>query len=93
MSWARSLNGPRAWERSGDEMFCNHPTISIDYEDLVNDCETTFRSITEFLGVQYIKPKTDLRKQNTRSMRETVTNYEELKSAFSDTEWQSFFDD
>jgi hypothetical protein len=34
-----------------------------------------------------------LQKQSTRSMREIVTNYEELKSAFSETEWEPFFDE
>ncbi len=83
----------RGWEQSGDEMFRNHPLVSIYYEDLVNDPDSTFYKVTEFLGVPYVKPKTQLRKQNTKSMRETVINYEELKSAFAETEWQPFFDD
>jgi hypothetical protein len=83
----------RRWEQAGEEMFKNHPLLSIDYEDLVNQREQTFRKVTEFLGVRYLLPKTSLKKQNTRSMQEIVTNYEELKLAFSETEWYSFFDD
>ena len=83
----------KAWEQAGDDTFRNHPLISIDYEDLVNHPEQTFRQVTEFLGVRYLQPETKLKRQNTRSIMETVTNYEELKSAFSGTEWQPFFDD
>lgn len=83
----------RRWEQEGDDIFKKQPLISIYYEDLVNHREQTFRKITEFLGVRYILPKTNLKKQNTKSMRDTVTNFEALKSAFSETEWHSFFDD
>lgn len=83
----------REWEQAGEDMFRNHPLISIDYEDLVSHRESTFRKVAEFLDVRYLEPETNLRKQITKSMRETVTNYEELKSAFSGTEWQPFFDD
>ena len=90
---SEGFNQTKAWEQAGDDKFRNHPLISIDYEDLVSHPEQTFRKVTEFLGVRYQQPETKLRKQNIKSMRETVTNYEELKSAFSGTEWQPFFDD
>jgi LPS sulfotransferase NodH len=83
----------REWEEIGDKRFRNHPLISIYYEDLVNDRESTFRKVTEFLGVRYIEPNTTLKKQNSKSMSESVANYEELKLAFSDTEYQTFFVD
>ncbi|MBD3322933.1 hypothetical protein GF339_00015 [candidate division KSB3 bacterium] len=83
----------RRWEQAGENIFRNHPLISIDYEDLVDYRELTFYKVTEFLDVRYKQPKTKLKKQNTKSLRETVTNYEELKSAFLETEWQSFFDE
>jgi LPS sulfotransferase NodH len=83
----------REWEEVGDKMFRNHPALSIDYEELVNDRTNTFRKVTEFLGVEYTQPKADLKKQNTKSMRETITNYDELKSAFFQTEWGIFFED
>ena len=81
----------RSDEQAKDYTFRNHPMITIYYEDLVNHREQTFSQICEFLGVRYVQPKTVLVKQNTKGMRETVTNYEELKSAFSETEWNTFF--
>jgi len=83
----------REWEEVGDKMFRTHPVLSIDYEELVNDRTNTFRKVTEFLGVEYTQPKTELKKQNTKSMRETITNYDALKSAFFQTEWGLFFED
>jgi LPS sulfotransferase NodH len=83
----------RGWEQAGDNRFCNHPIIEVYYEDLVDHRESTYRRVTDFLGVRLIKPETDLRKQNLRSMREIVTNYDELKSAFLGTEWEPFFED
>lgn len=89
----RGFQETRAWEQAGENMFRNHPLISIDYEDLVYNREPTFRKVTEYLGVRYLQPKTNLKKQNTKNMREMLTNYEELKSAFLGTEWQPFFSD
>ncbi|MFP3982435.1 MAG: sulfotransferase [Desulfurivibrionaceae bacterium] len=83
----------REWERLGDEMFKNHSKISVYYENLVSDPEDTFAKITDFLDLHYVEPKTNLRKQNPENLRDLVTNYDELKSAFSGTEWYSFFED
>jgi LPS sulfotransferase NodH len=83
----------REWEKGGDEKFSTHPLMSVYYEDLVDDPEGTFGKITDFLGVHYVQPKTNLRKQNPERLRDLVINYDELKSAFSGTEWQSFFEE
>ena len=81
------------WEDSGENQFSNHPLLSIYYEDLASDRSTTFRKITNFLGVQYVQPKTDMKKQNQKCIRDTLANYENLKSKFAETEWASFFED
>lgn len=83
----------RREEIRGDKMFRNHPLISVYYEDLVNNRESTFGEITDFLGVPYVRPKTNLRKQNPEGLRDLVTNYNELKLAFWGTEYQVFFEE
>lgn len=83
----------REWEDAGHNKFRNHPLLSINYEDLINDRSTIFRELTEFLDVQDTQPKTNLKKQNHRSMKETITNYNQLKLAFVETEWASFFEE
>lgn len=83
----------RMWKKCGDEMFKNNPLVSVYYEDLVNDPEDIFGQITDFLGVRYVQPKTNLKKQNPERLRDLVMNYDDLKSAFYETEWQSFFEE
>ncbi|MFC2042983.1 sulfotransferase [Chloroflexota bacterium] len=83
----------RKWEKYGDEMFKNHPLVSVYYEDLENDPEGTFGKITDFLDVRYVRPKTNLSKLNPERLRDLVINYNELKTAFSGTEWQPFFEE
>lgn len=83
----------RDWENGGDEKFREHPLLSIYYESLVNDPEGAFSKITDFLGVRYVPPETKLRRQNPERLRNIVINYDELKLAFTGTEWQTFFDE
>jgi len=83
----------RAQEQGGDEMFEAHPLVRIYYEDLVADPEGTFGAVTDFLGVERSRPTTRLRKQNPESLQDLVTNYEELRSAFQGTEWETFFEE
>ncbi len=83
----------RDWEKNGDEMFCNHPLRSVYYEDLVSDPQGVLGNIMDFLGVQDMQLITEYRKQNPERLRDIVINYNELKSAFSGSEWELFFDE
>lgn len=83
----------RQWERDGDALFRDHPLLSIHYEDLVADTEATFRRVTDFLGVPFVQPRTSLVRQNPETVRDLVSNYEELRAAFSGTEWEPFFEE
>lgn len=82
----------RAWEQAGDEMFADHPLLSLDYEDLVSDPGTTFRQVTDFLSLDPMTQETQNRRQNPQSIRELIANYEGLKSEFANTQWASFFE-
>ena len=83
----------RRWEIESDKNFSHHPLLSITYEEIVNDRVNAFQKITEFLGVHFVEPNTKLKRQNNRTMRECIKNYDELKSAFVNTEWACFFED
>lgn len=76
-----------------EQMFCSHPFLTLFYEDLLDDIESNLRDTCKFLGVRYRPLKTPLKRQNPESMRDLVINYEELKSAFQGTEWESYFED
>lgn len=83
----------RDWEKSGDEMFCKHPLLSVYYEDLVIDPQGVLGNIMDFLDVKDMQLTTKQRRQNPERLRDLVINYDELKSAFSGSKWELFFDE
>lgn len=83
----------RAWEEEYDKMFSTHPIVVVYYEDLVERPEMAFRWITDMLGLPHHKPKTALVKQNPEKLSQLIVNYEEVKQAFSGTQWESYFED
>jgi len=87
------LSKHREWEKQGDEMIRKNFLVSAYYEDLVNDPERTFLRITDLLSVHHVHPRTNLTKQNPERLRDLVIDYDELKSTFSRTEWQTFFEE
>lgn len=89
----KHMEQTRAWEEKGEEKFKKHPMISIDYEDLVDHRNQTFKKVTDFLSVTYKEPRTDFKKQTTQSLRELLENYDLLKDQFRGSEWEVFFDE
>jgi len=81
------------WINQGDELFKKHKKVSLYYEDLVNNPREEFKKVTEFLGVKFVEPNTNFQKQNPEKLNDLITNYDELKIAFSNTEWEDFFTD
>ena len=83
----------RQWEDWGKRTFENKPMLDVAYEDIASDLSREVGRIVEFLGLPPHTPKTDFRKQRSRSLSETIENYGELKAHFQDTDWKTFFDD
>ena len=81
----------RQWEKEYKNMFNAHPMLDLYYEDLVSSPEREFEKTMNFLDIQYIEPQTKLRKQNPEKSSHLISNFKELKQAFSDTEWALFF--
>ena len=79
------------WEAAGDALFSKHPMIQICYEDLVSNRETVFRSLTDFLGVDYVVPSTDFQQQNPENLDTLLQNLDELRDALPGKPWQDFF--
>ncbi len=89
----RDFRQTRQWERDGAARFAGKPILDVDYEDMVADLPGQFRRITDFLGVAPRPPRTDFKKQRTRSLWDTVENYGELRSNFRGSVWEHFFDE
>ena len=75
-----------------DAAFADHPKIDVIYEDLIEKQQDTLQRIFAFLKVPYQSVTTRMKKQNLESPRETVSNYQELKSYFRNTRWDVFFE-
>ena len=75
-----------------DAAFAEHPKINVIYEDLIEKQQATLQRIFAFLKVPYQSVTTRMKKQNPASPRETVANYEQLKSYFRNTRWDVFFE-
>ena len=63
-------------------------TLRLTYEDITTDFPVD--DIGEFLGVDLgdIRQEVALQKQNPFSLKEMVTNYEELMTALEGTPWE-----
>ncbi len=83
----------RQWEQSSEHRFGTYPTITIEYEDLVDNPELVFGQACNFVKVPYQRPKTAITRQNSRSLRDTLANYDELKSEFAGSEWEPWFEE
>jgi len=75
-----------------DAAFAEHPKIDVIYEDLIEKQQDTLERIFAFLKVPFESVTTRMKKQNLASPRETIDNYEQLKSYFRNTRWDVFFE-
>jgi LPS sulfotransferase NodH len=75
-----------------DAAFAEHPKINVVYEDLIEKQQDTLQRIFDFLKVPHKSVATRMKKQNLASPRETIDNYEQLKSYFRNTRWDAFFE-
>jgi len=79
-------------EREFDKKFGHHQMLSLYYEDFIRDKENRLLEIQKFLGVPLRSNLvSSLRKQNTKPISASISNYEELQKAFRASKWESFF--
>jgi LPS sulfotransferase NodH len=81
------------WQKEYAQLFRDHPILDITYEDMVAQPEEEFSRVTQFLGLRFTPPSTHLRRQNPERMSHLISNYAELKTAFTNTEWEGIFED
>jgi len=74
-----------------DSFFKKHKILQIYYEDLVKHKRLSENRICDFLDVKKRPLKCKLARQNTRSLRRIIVNYDSLKRKFSKTPWKRFF--
>lgn len=68
-----------------DQIFFAHPRLELNYEQLIADGDVQMHRAWEFLGVDAYDGRRDLlQRQESRKIRDTVANFEELASFFAD---------
>ena len=67
--------------------------ITTYYEELVTNPQREMVKISDLLGLESFATKASVKRQNPESLSSLILNYHELKCAFEDTPWESFFED
>jgi hypothetical protein len=76
-----------------DELFHDHPGMTIYYEQILSDRDAALARVQQFLDVPVEPLAVTLRRQNARPLAEVLGNYGELRAAFAGTPHAAYFDD
>lgn len=85
-----AMRRARRYYESFDLAFERHPRLQVSYERLFDGKylePDTCRRVCDFLGVPQFRMESELMKLNPESLRDMVTNYDELARALSATEF------
>jgi len=74
-------------------LFRHLPFLELSYENLCADFTANLARVYEFLGASYEELTPLTFKQENRSLREAIANYDRLKLLFSLSKYRRFFDD
>ncbi len=83
----------REWEQAATARFASHSVLGMSYEDLVRDSQDCHVKLCQFLGVSIGQPRTNLSQQNPESLRELMSNYDDLKAHFAGSPWATYFEE
>jgi len=81
----------KEWEQKYDTYFKD--CMMLYYDDLVSDYDRQMRAIQEYLNVSVCDVSSVLKKQAQLPLNKAIENYGQLKSRFSGTEWEVFFEE
>lgn len=81
------------WHKRAEQQLSHHSSVSITYEQLCSDFDSTTHFILRFLSVEQHSLQAAVKKLEQRSLRDSIVNYDDLKAYFIDTEWALFFEE
>jgi LPS sulfotransferase NodH len=82
----------RNWENQYDDLFRNHPICEVIHEDLAADKQKVMTEVQKFLGVTPHPVEQQTYRQARSTLPDTIANFDEIKSRFQGTQWESFFE-
>jgi LPS sulfotransferase NodH len=74
-----------------DKLFLGNKIIDIFYENLSNSFDAEINRIQNFLDIECESLIPMTKRQRSKSLSETILNYQELKERFRYTPWEKFF--
>ena len=80
-------------ERHFDELFAGHLRLDLSYEDLVANRQGEFARVQDFVDVESQPLKEVLERQNPGTIRDLVSNYDELATALRQTPYAWMLDE
>ena len=91
----RLIQQRKAWDQEL-ETYVQHldlPTLRLWYEDLLLDEYAFFASVLEFLHVKSVPMQGRTLKNTSDDLREVITNFDELRTRYAGTRYESMFDE
>ena len=80
------INKIEAYEKNFSAHFVSHDLLELSYEQLTEQPETAFKNVSDFLHLPSIDfQKITLKKQGNRSIKQDVTNADEVERALRGT--------
>lgn len=73
--------------------FANHPSVSLTYEDLFDEPNRSLSEIQALLGVTSRRLSGSQQKQETRTLRQAIANYDEVAAHLRGTPFARFLED
>ena len=74
-----------------DELFRDHPKLTLFYEDILDHREDVFNQAQSFLGIEPGPLTVTLSKQNPQPLRELLENYDELYEAVRNRPYADYY--
>ena len=68
--------------------FSGHEFLEISYEDLVSDKNKIMGQVFELLNIKNGPLQSSHKKQNSETLKDIILNYDEVKSALQDSEFE-----
>lgn len=81
------------YQEKTEDGFRQHKIIPVVYEYLAEGNQNVMSKVFLKLGLSNYKVETTMKKQNPEELSLLIENYEELKSYFENTKWQSYFNE
>lgn len=87
------INSTLRQQKKSEYDFRHHISFTLTYENFLFD-DNKINELFKFLGVDpNHKASTPLKKQNPEPLNQLISNYEEFKNDFENSEWADFLDE